>query len=61
MTENGRGAADDLHSMIERARQAQAREPVRFVIEPEDAEAEEALLAEVEELLDEGKLDEVEP
>jgi hypothetical protein len=59
--ENGRGPAGGLHSMIERARQAQEREPVRFVIEPVDGEAEAALLAEVDELLAEGVLVEVEP
>jgi hypothetical protein len=43
------------------ARQAQEREPVRFVIEPVDAEAEAALLAEVEQLVAVGVLVEVEP
>jgi hypothetical protein len=43
-----------LHEAIER--RAQEREPVRFVIEPEDAEAEAALVAEVEQLVAEGVL-----
>jgi hypothetical protein len=35
---NGRGRSDDVLAAAERARQAQEREPVRFVIEPENAE-----------------------
>jgi hypothetical protein len=61
MAEDGRVPADDLHSMIERARQAQEREPVRFVIEPVDADAEAALLGEAHQLVIEGVLVEIKP
>lgn len=54
---NGRG--EDVLDVIEEARRAQEREPVRFVIEPEDAEAEAALIAEAEQFVAEGVL--VEP
>jgi uncharacterized protein YfcZ (UPF0381/DUF406 family) len=58
---NGENAQrdEDMHTAIERARQAQEREPVRLVIEPADAEAERALLAEFEQAVADGTLVEV--
>jgi hypothetical protein len=48
-----------VHTLIEGARQAQECEPVRFVIEPADAGAERALVAEFEKAVADGVAAEV--